>query len=114
MARTYTKRVKTSVMDVNVSGLKINLKGLVELEKKLKNLPDIDVGYLKGEYHPVWNFTFAELANMNHFGTTGKNGDWKIPPRPFFNVALAGNNYLHIQLFRALQSAVTNKGQTAT
>lgn len=117
MARTYTKRVKTSVMDVNVSGLKINLKGLVELEKKLKSLPDIQVGYLDSKQHPKWPLTFAEIAAINYFGVRSyKAGrEWFIPPRKMMDVAFENSSTrIDSSLAKALTSAITIKGQANT
>lgn len=113
MARTYTSKLKNSVLDVSVSSIKLDVRGLVELKKKLMALPNIDVGYLNGEKHPTWDFSMAELAMINHEGVRGDTKEWFIPPRQMLRQAFMENGFYRKDLERAVRSAISTKGMVA-
>jgi len=116
MARQYTKRQKESTIDFNVSGLKLDISGLKKLKQLMKNLPSVDVGYLNGEKHPKWDFSFAELAVINNYGVRGdsKNAPgWAIPPRPMMEGTFNLNKGFAAQLQIAVEKSFAGNSQVA-
>lgn len=114
MARTYNSKLKNSLVDLDVSSIKLDVRGLVELKKKLMSLPNIDVGYLNGEKHPTWDFSVAELAVINHYGVRGVEKEWDIPPRPMLLQSLQENKFYVRDLTTAVRTALTTKGLVAS
>lgn len=105
MARQYTKRQKESTVDLNITGLKLDTSGLKKLKQLMNTIPSVDVGYLRGEKHPKWDFSFAELAVINNYGVRGDGETtpgWKIPPRPM----MEGTFNLHKGFAAQLEVAV--------
>lgn len=69
--------------------LEIDMSGWEEIEKQMSYLESkqIEYGYPVDKIHPDAKVPVAQVAKWNNTGVKANGGGWKIPPRPFMEIA---------------------------